>query len=189
RAVLLDQPLACTKQLEPCAIDQQVQRCGVAASIGATRRRPRHLQCRRPAAQRRVVRHTQGQAEQADNGTDQALGLPVCEAEYGTQGQRRQDRQRRVPGLTAPARPWLGRPRRDRFIGEPYRQAAALTQTGLIGRPVRHLALLPRDVVTTILVQLERQGWVSASEGAISYATPLPAPTDRSVHHARLRFI
>jgi hypothetical protein len=55
-------------------------------------------------------RHTQCEAEQADNGTDQALGLPVGEAEHGAQGQRRQDRQRRVPGLTAPARPWLGCP-------------------------------------------------------------------------------
>src|SRR3954451_21153760 len=97
-------------------------------------------------------------AEQADNGTDQALGLPVCEAEHGAQGQRRQDRQRREPGLTAPARPSLACPRPYRFIGEPERQAAALTQTGLVGRPVRRLVLLPRDVVTTILVQLERQG-------------------------------
>src|SRR3954454_2628545 len=30
---------------------------------------------------------------------------------------------------------------------------AALTQTGLVGRPVRHLVLSPWDVVTTILVQ------------------------------------
>ncbi len=42
---------------------------------GAARPWPRHLQRRRTPAQSRVVRHAQREAEQADNGADQALGL------------------------------------------------------------------------------------------------------------------
>ncbi len=34
-------------------------------------------QRRRTPAERRVVRHAQAEAEQADDGTEQALGLPV----------------------------------------------------------------------------------------------------------------
>src|SRR5208283_5823294 len=55
-------------------------------------------------------------------------------------------------------------PRRDRLIGEPDRQAATLAETGLIRRPIRDLVPLPRDVVTAILVQLERHGTSGAQK-------------------------
>ena len=44
---------------------------------------------------------------------------------------------------------------RDRLVAEPHRQAAALAQPGLTGRPVRDLVGLSRDVVAATLVQLE----------------------------------
>ena len=77
------------------------------------------------------------QPEQADDGADEALGLPERQAEDGAQGQRRQDRQGRVGELPAPGRPWLGLPRLDGFIGEPDRQAPALAQAGVVLTPVR----------------------------------------------------
>jgi len=80
-------------------------------------------------------------------------------------------------------RPCLGRPRRDRLVGEPHRKAAALTQAGIVGRPVRHLALL-RDVVTAVLVQLEWQDGHPELEEAIPYATQRLSTTARSLHHA-----
>ena len=59
----------------------------------------------------------------------------------------------------------LSRPRSDRLVGEPDRQAAALTGPGVISRPpVRDLALLARYVVSAGLVQLERQGKHPRSE-------------------------
>jgi hypothetical protein len=85
-AVLLDQPLARTAEFQASAVHQQVHGLGARA-------RPRHLQRRRPAAEGGMVGHLQRQAEQADDRTDQPLGLPVGEAEHGAQGQRRQDRQ------------------------------------------------------------------------------------------------
>src|SRR3954454_15465492 len=105
RAVLLDQPLAGPAQLQAGAVDQQVHGLGLAAGIAATRaQRPRHLQRRRPPTEGGVVRHAQRQPEQADDGADQPLGLPERQAEHRPQGQRRQDRQGRVPGLDAAGR-------------------------------------------------------------------------------------
>src|SRR3954453_3723938 len=40
--------------------------------------------------------------------------------------------KRRVPGLPAPGRAGFGRPRVDRLLGEPDRQAAALTHADVI---------------------------------------------------------
>src|SRR3954466_1919064 len=185
-AVLLEQPLARAAQLQARAVHQQVRRLAVGTGTGAARPRPRHLQRRRPAAECRVVRHTQREAEQADDGADQALGLPVGEAEHRAQRERRQDGERRVPGLAAPGRARLRRPRRDRLVGEPHRQAAAPAQARVILPPVGDLVALPRDVMAAVLVQLERHGGHPGSgERPPSYATQLPsAPTDRSVHHA-----
>src|SRR4051812_42499911 len=47
----------------------------------------------RPPAEGGVVRHTQAEAEQADDGADQAFGLPERQAEHGAQSQGGQDRQ------------------------------------------------------------------------------------------------
>src|SRR3712207_8592628 len=41
-----------------------------------------------------VVRHPQGEAEQADEGADQAFGLPERQAEHGPECQGRQDGER-----------------------------------------------------------------------------------------------
>ena len=68
------------------------------------------------------------------------LDLPVGEAEHRTERERRQDRERRIPGLPAAGRARLGRPRRDRLVGKPHREAAALAQAGVVGWPVRHPA-------------------------------------------------
>jgi len=47
-------------------------------------------------AQRGVVRHSQSESEQVDDGTDQPLGLSQRQAEHGPERQRRQDRQRGI---------------------------------------------------------------------------------------------
>ncbi len=156
-AVFLDQPLARPTQLQPRAVHQQVQGCGLAAGTGAGPRWLRHRERRRPAAERRMVRHAQRQPEQVHDGADQALGLPERQAEHGAQRERRQDRQGRIPGLPAAGRAWLSRPRCDCLVAEPHRQAPTLAQPGLVGRPVRDLVGLSRDAVAARLVQLEGQ--------------------------------
>src|SRR3982751_2007384 len=93
-AVFLDQPLAGPAPLEPRAVHQQVYGRGIAPSLGAGSPRLRHVHRCGPAAEGGVVRHTQGEAEQADDGANQAFGLPERQAEHGAHGQRRQDRQK-----------------------------------------------------------------------------------------------
>ena len=120
-------PLSQPAQPEARAVHQQMHRLGTVASFSsAARPWAGHLQGRGPSAQGGVVRHRQIEAEQADEGADQAFGLPERQAEDGAQGQGRQDGERRIPGLPAPGRAGLGCPRSDRLLGEPDRQAAAL---------------------------------------------------------------
>ena len=54
--------------------------------------------------------------------------------------------------------PWFCAPGRDRFFGEPHRQAATLAQGSIIFRPVRYPILLLRNVVTAIGIGLEWHG-------------------------------
>ena len=54
----------------------------------------------------------------------------VCrerQAEHSPERQGGQDGEFRVPGLATPSGAWLSCPRCDRLVGEPDRQAAALT--------------------------------------------------------------
>src|SRR4051812_33771261 len=127
-----------------------------------------------------MVGHGEVQPEQADDGADQAFGLPERQAEDGSQGQRRQDRQGRVGGLSAPGFPWLGLPRLDGFLGEPDRQAPALAEAGVVLTPVRYLALLPGNMVATVLVQLEgHAGHPGAGEGSSCYSGSTCSATGR----------
>src|SRR3954467_7701905 len=76
-AMLLDQPLAGPTQLQPCAVHQQVHGLGIVTIVGsAAQPWAGHLQGGGPAAQGGVVRHREIKAQQAHEGTDQALGLP-----------------------------------------------------------------------------------------------------------------
>src|SRR3954465_1699286 len=79
-------------------------------------------------------------------------------AEHGLERQRRQDRQVGIRGLPAPTGAPLGLPRRDRLVREPHRHAAAPAQPLVVIAPVRDPALLFRDVMAAVLVQLEGQG-------------------------------
>src|ERR671910_2242579 len=77
--------------------------------------------------------------------------------EHGAEGEGCQDRQARVPGLSAPGRSGFGPPRLDRLIGEPDCQAPTLAEAGVRSGPVRDFVLLPGSMMTAGLVQLEGQ--------------------------------
>src|SRR5215212_9471237 len=130
------------------------------------------------ARRHRVVRHGEVEPEQADDGADQPFGLPVRQPEHGLERQRRQDRQVGILGLPAPARAPLGLPRLDRLVRKPDRHAAAPAQALVVLAPVRDLALLLRDVVASVLVQLEGQGGHPGSdEGPPCYLDRAPGAT------------
>lgn len=124
-AVLLLQPTAGTAQPQTGAVHQQVHRLAPAAW-------PRHLQRLGPTAQGGMVRHSEVDAQQLQNGADQPFGLAQGQAEHGTQRQGGCDRQVRVLRLAAPVSACLGAPPLDRFGREPHREAAAGAQAGVI---------------------------------------------------------
>ncbi len=95
--MLLNQPLAGSAQLQAGAVHQQVH--GLSPAV-----RPWHVQRPGPAAQGGMVRDRQIQAEQPEEGADQALGLAQCQTEHRPKGQRRLDRQGGVAGLTTAGR-------------------------------------------------------------------------------------
>src|SRR5215210_1525144 len=71
---------------------------------------------------------------------------------------------------SSPSRPMtepLGLPRLDRLVRKPDRQAAPPAQALVVIAPVRDLALLLRDVVASVLVQLEGQGGHPGSDGGL----------------------
>src|SRR5438270_8798844 len=125
-----------------------------------------------------MVRDSEIETEQADDGADQPFGLPQSQAEHGAQRQRRRDRQGRIAGLTAPRGPWFCAPGRDRLFGEPHRQTATLAQGSIIFRPVRYPILLLRNVVTAIGIGLEWHG--GHLRGVVDGGSPLPSGTAQS---------
>src|SRR3954451_1933497 len=88
----------------------------------------------------------------------------------------------RVPALTAAGRAWRSLPGRDRLVRKPHRQAAALAQGGIIRSRVGDLVLLLRNVVTAVLVQLERHGGhPRLRKGRSSYVGPARSATGGSM--------
>ena len=149
RAVLLGQPLARSAQLQPGAVHQPAHGTGAALWQG-------HLQCPGPAAQRRAARHRQIQAEQGEDGADHPFGLAHNQAGHSPQCQCRGDRQGRGARLAAARGPQLGLSGRDRRVGEPDREAAALAQGHVVGCRNRYPVPPLRDVVATLSAGFER---------------------------------
>src|SRR6202007_2153129 len=95
------------------------------------------------------------------------------------QGQRGCDRYGRIERLTAPCRPWLGPPGRDRLFAEPDRQAATLPQGSIIFRPVGYPILLLGDVMTAIGIGFEwhsghpRGLWMGVAPSHLGLLSPL----------------
>jgi hypothetical protein len=131
-ALLLNQPFAGSAQLQTRAVDQQME--GLAVSTVA-RARPRHLHRLGPPAERGEGGHRQADTKQIHDRADQALGLAQSQSEHRLQRQRRQDRLRRVPGLTSSGGPRRGAPGRDGLLAEPNGDPTALTQARVVGCP------------------------------------------------------
>jgi energy-coupling factor transporter ATP-binding protein EcfA2 len=82
----------------------------------------------------------------------QRLGLAQRQVKHGPERERRQDRQGRIPALSAGGGAWLGLPGCNRFVRNPHCQASTLAQSGVIRGRVYNLALLLWNVVTAVLV-------------------------------------
>jgi hypothetical protein len=127
-------------------------------------------QTSRQCPQGGMVRHSEVEAQQLQNGADQPFGLAQGQAEHGTQRQGGCDRQVRVLRLAAPVSACLGALPLDRFGREPHREAAAGAQAGVILSPVGELLALLGDSVPAIGVGFERHGGIPHCSRARLYA-------------------
>jgi hypothetical protein len=167
-AVFLDQPLAGSTELQACAVHQQVNRPSGASTWYW------HLQRLGAAAQGRMIRDSEINAQEPQDRADQAFGLTQCQPEHRPECQGRLDGQNRIAGLTAAGRTGLGIPGCDRFFGKPHRQASALAQGSIVLRPVRHPVPLLGDVTTAGGIGLEGHDRDLCSD--TKQASTLPRP-------------
>ena len=137
------------------------------------------------AAQCRVIRHRESEAEQSDDGADEPFGLPQCQTEDRAHRQRRGDRQGRIMGPPAGRGSRFRPPRRDGRVGEPDGQAAASPQCCVLLRPVRDPIPGSQNMMTVFGMVFERhaRGFPVMDGGQpgpirLSTATqPIPATT------------
>ena len=135
-----------------------------AGSARAARPWSRHLQCLAVPAQDGVIWHRQVQAEEADDRSDQTLGLAQRKMKHRSQRQCRQDGERRIARLSAAIRPRLGAPAGNRLVAEPYREIATLPQARIIGRSIRQPAPLLWNMVATAGVGFEWHGGIRGKQ-------------------------
>ena len=144
-AVLLFQPLAGAVDLEPGAVDEDMD--GPFSWNPATLPFFRRSPCACPTAQRRMIGHGEIQSHQLQHRCQQALRLAQPQAEHQAQRSGRSqspDRNnaagRRVSCVSA-------LPPRQRLRVHPQRQTTTSAKTRLIFPPVRHLELHLADTM------------------------------------------
>jgi len=108
------------------------------------------------ARERGEIWHRDRNPQQGGDAAHQALGLAKRLFEDHTQGQAKFDRKIRVASLSTRGCSAQCRPQAKRIFADPNRQITALPQAFILLRPVCHLMLLRRDLVTTISVELVR---------------------------------
>jgi hypothetical protein len=141
---------------EPGAVHQQMHRLAIS-----------------PAAES-PPRHIQRSGSPVEGGPRRLMIEPIKpsvwrRARTRASMQRCQDRQCRIPRLAAAGCPRRRSPNYDRLLSESDRQAT-LPHARVVGRPIRHLALLLWDMVAAAGVGLERHRRFRISRGR----TPIP---------------
>src|SRR3954453_20743642 len=172
-AVLLLILLALAEQLQPGAVDHQVQR----AVRDDLRAAPSEATA--AAAQCGVVRDTQLLPEQLKYARGEAFGLAQGKVEDKPEHQHQFDRGVRIPGLTARRGPPRRLPTDEGGLVQPECQVAASLQTSLVSRPVLDPIAGLRDAVTARGIVLERHA--RDCNGSAAAGPPALAP-EGSMH-------
>src|SRR3954453_17024619 len=172
-AVLRRIPLALAEQLQPSAVNHQVQRA-VRDDLRST-----PSEATAAAAQCGVVRDTQLLPEQPKYARGEAFGLTQGKVKDKPKHQHQFDRGVRIPGLTAGRGPPRRLPAGDGGLVQPEGQVAAPLQTSLVSRPILDPIAGLRDAVTARGIVLERHARDRTRSAAAG--PPAPAP-DGSMH-------
>ena len=135
-------PCACARSirrnqnLQPCGIDDQVDRAVVGSGQG------RHRNDLVPARECGVVRGLEVEAHQAEQRVQEPLGLAERQAEDDPQRQRGPDREVRVPPLASAKTVLRWYPRGNCILAQPDRDVAAAPEATLVLPPVPDSVLL-----------------------------------------------
>ena len=134
--VLVRVPFAATQNLQPCGIDDQVDRAVVGSG------QERHRNDLVPARECGVVRGLEVEAHQAEQRVQEPLGLAERQAEDDPQRQRGPDREVRVPPLASAKTVLRWYPRGNCILAQPDRDVAAAPEATLVLPPVPDSVLL-----------------------------------------------
>jgi len=152
--MLFLQPLASAADLQPCAIDQDVDRPFLRDAIIVPL--VRRLPLTGPTAQGRVIGNDEIQPNQLQYRGQEAFGLPQPQAEHQPQRQGSLNRQIGIARLTAARRSLRRSPGRQCLGRHPKRQTSAPTKACLVLPPVRDFELHLANTMAAVGVVLER---------------------------------
>src|SRR3954451_18476427 len=147
RAMLLDQPLPGSAELQTRAVHQQMNGLRIAA-----RPRPRHLQGLGPAAQGGMVGNREIEIQQANDRADQAFGLAQSQAEHGFERQRRRDRQIRVDAMGSGERTGT-------IVAGQNRRGAPMPKPNDLSRS---LTAFEQDSTLIVVIEMSQASWLVA---------------------------
>ena len=179
--MLVRVPFAATQNLQPCGIDDQVDRAVVGSGQG------RHRNDLVPARECGVVRGLEVEAHQAEQRVQEPLGLAEWQAEDDPQRQRGPDREVRVPPLASAKTVLRWYPRGNCILAQPDRDVAAAPEATLVLPPVPDSVLLLVLAVDSARLRCDHDvtppismmDWTPPPPLACSL-TPIHAPTPRS---------
>src|SRR5690242_11978195 len=150
--MFLIQPFALAVNLEARAVDEKMQRF-VTTDPAWQDRQPAA-----PPAQSRVIGDSDIDMEHRGDRAQQAFGLTQRLMKYQAQRETGLDGNLRIDRLTTAFSSRWGMPSRNRFFGEPNRDAAPSYQCGFVFRPVRDPVSGFRDLMAAAFIVLVRHG-------------------------------
>ena len=149
-SMFFKQPFARSAQLQPRAVDDQVKVARFRSPVGLSR------QSARPPAQRRMIGDGQVDFQHSHDRANQPFALAERQSKHRSQCQRCFNGEIGIMRLAAPRRPGLRLPTRQRFFGEPDRQASTIAKRCVIIPPIGHSMPLTGNVAPALGMKLER---------------------------------
>ncbi len=143
---------------QTCAVDEQMYR-----PMGG-RLEPDLTQRLQTPGQRRVIGDRQIHVEQLGQGTQEALGLTQRQLKDHADGQRRLDRDVRIPSLTHGVAGGRRPPGVQCFIGKSHGGITSTSQSGLVLTPVLHpISRLRMHVLAAF--RILHRSWLPVEDG------------------------
>src|SRR5271157_32457 len=160
-SMFFEQPFAGSAQLQPRAVNDQVQ---------VARSNPRpfgNRQSTRPSAQRRMIRDGQVDLQHSHDRANQPFALAQRQSKHRSQCQSRLNGEIGIVRLAARRGSGLRLPTSQRFVGEPNREASTIAKRCVTVTPVRHSMPLTWNVASALGMELN--GTTDPRDGSVDH--------------------